>query len=91
MGVERFHPGDKQWKLLLLAWGVVGGAVVAVDVVCGCVVVVVAYGTGRARGYNHLVVWCRREQTCEAVKLREYLRIKVPMRWATTARLGVMT
>jgi hypothetical protein len=90
LGVERFHPGDKQWKLLLLAWAVVGGAVVAVDVVCGCVVVV-AYGTGRARGYNHLVVWCRREQTCEAVKLREHRRIKVPMRWATTAWLGVMT
>jgi hypothetical protein len=33
LGVERFHPGDKQWKLLLLAWAVVGGAVVAVDVV----------------------------------------------------------
>ena len=47
MGVERFHPGDKQWKLLLLAWVVMGGAVVVVvDVACGCVVVVVASGEG---------------------------------------------
>ena len=72
--------------LLLLMLLMLFVVVVVVVVVVGC-----GLRTGHARGYNHLVVWCRREQTCEAVKLREHRRIKVPMRWATTARLGVMT
>ena len=68
LGVERFYPRGKQCKLLSLALVVAVGVVV---VVVGC-----GLRTGHARGYNHLVVWCRREQTCEAVKLREHLRIK---------------
>jgi hypothetical protein len=46
LGVVRFYPGVKQGKPLPLAWVVVGGAVVVVDVVCGCVVVVVASAEG---------------------------------------------